>query len=85
MTIQTYRYFRPEHGGSIEHSYEFQSNWKRDNADWIAEDAADNFHSEHDGWEASWPMKLSIVFDDGTIETFEVERETVPTFSAARV
>ena len=85
MSKYTYRYFRPEHGGNVEHAHEFGSDWSREHSDWIAEDAAAEHFHNHDGWEASWPMKLSIVFDDGSIETFEVDQEAEPVFHATSV
>jgi hypothetical protein len=48
---------------------------------WAAEEAAEVFHSEHDGWEAQWPVIFRI-YPPGS-DTFvrvEVEREAVPAF-----
>lgn len=52
-----------------------------------AETSADHYHSEHDGWEASWPLKIDLAAsEDGpVIATFEVYREYEPTFSARKV
>jgi hypothetical protein len=57
---------------------------KKDDRRWFAEECAQDYHWNHDGWEASWPMKISIAeTEDGPIiETFEVEREAEPVFYA---
>lgn len=50
----------------------------------VAIDAAEDYHSHHDGWESVWPLEF-VIYDaeDGDpIARFEVERETVPTFHA---
>jgi hypothetical protein len=83
--MSKYKYFRPDHGGSIERAHEFDSDWGPDHGDWIAEDAAQDHYHEHDGWESSWPVKFSIVFDDGRIETYEIELDHEPSFSASLV
>jgi hypothetical protein len=50
----------------------------------VAEAAARDFFSEHDGWEASWPIEFSIFnVDDGFIGAFKVYCESVPQFSAS--
>lgn len=53
---------------------------------WIAEDAAKDYHSEHDGWEASWPVTISI-FDEAGVHLgdVEVEREYDPVFTGTVV
>ena len=52
--------------------------------DSIAEQCADDFHSEHDGWEASWPRVFALYRDNKSpaFARFEVEREMVPQFNA---
>lgn len=52
-----------------------------------AVDAAEDYHGNHDGWEDRWPIEIEI-FDseDGpSAGRFEVERESVPQFSAREV
>lgn len=48
----------------------------------MAEDAAEDFHSNHDGWETSWPLTFVIKQDGQVLGTFEVDRDTVPEFNA---
>lgn len=50
----------------------------------VAIDAAEDFHSNHDGWESVWPMDFTIYeSEEGpAVGRFEVERETVPQFHA---
>lgn len=50
---------------------------------WIAEECADDFHSNHDGWESTWPMKFKLWDPQGNVVgVFEVDREYTPTFHA---
>jgi hypothetical protein len=48
--------------------------------------AADDYHSEHDGWESSWPLTFALYeSEDGPeMARFEVDREAVPHFTAHR-
>ena len=81
---KTYQYRYSVEDCDFDNSYKLESNWGLECPDYIAEDAADNYHSCHDGWENSWPLDISVFKEDGTlIGTFEVERETVPSFSAS--
>ncbi len=55
--------------------------------DWhpyIAEQCADDWHSNHDGFEARWP-RVFVLYADKTgpaVARFKVDRETVPQFNA---
>ena len=52
---------------------------------WVAEMAAEDYHSNHDGWEASWPLTFVITDMGGNrLGQCLVERETVPQFRASR-
>lgn len=52
----------------------------------LAEAAADDYHSHHDGWEGPWPLLITLLNDDGTeVGVFEVDREMVPSFWAREV
>lgn len=50
-----------------------------------AEVAASDFYSEHDGWESTWPLTITLY--DGKngpeLGRFTVEREYEPVFRAA--
>lgn len=47
---------------------------------------AEDFHSNHDGWEAAWPLEITLYEseENPAIATFEVERECEPVFYARR-
>jgi hypothetical protein len=59
-----------------------------DDADleFLAEEAAADFHSEHDGWESTWPLTITLYDgkDGPELGRFTVEREYQPAFSAQR-
>jgi len=48
----------------------------------IAQDAAEDYWDNHDGWESHWPLNIELFIDAKSVGVFEVEMETVPTFSA---
>ena len=82
-----YKYFLPDEGQTVDDAYKVES--KTDfNEPWktlIAEDCADDFHSNHDGWESNWPITITVVAPDGDSATFKVDREAVPSFYAVEV
>ena len=82
--MSTYLYAPEDY--CFEDAFQIESQWDHEeDAGWIAEEAAADFHSEHDGWESSWPLKLVLWLPDGTeIGTFTVEREFDPVFSARK-
>lgn len=51
----------------------------------IVETCAEDWHSNHDGWEAQWPRTFTLYADkEGpALAAFEVDREYVPSFSAS--
>lgn len=55
--------------------------------DSIAEQCADDWHDNHDGWEASWPRVFAIFSDKKgpAFARFEINREYEPTFSATAI
>lgn len=50
--------------------------------DWrlVATDLADDFHSNHDGWEAQWPVNIRIYKDDECVWSGDVDLEIEPNF-----
>lgn len=54
--------------------------------EFIAEEAAADFHSEHDGWEGNWPRTITLYDgkDGPALGQFTVDREYEPSFSAQR-
>lgn len=69
----------------LEPDYSFESCWDADDLEWLAEDAANDYHSNHDGWEASWPVKFAIFDGDTVLGKFEIELEFQPSFSAEEI
>ena len=68
--------------------YQLITNWDIDaDPDYIAQDAADDFFSNHDGWEASWPLIITLHTIKGGLEKSRmiVDMEAVPTFTAQRI
>jgi hypothetical protein len=69
-----------------EGDYQFKSAWGADDVESLAEDAAADFHSEHDGWECTWPITFAIFSkDDVFIANVTVERDVEPVFNAYKV
>lgn len=69
-----------------ESRYKFGSSWDRDSPEYLAEDAADNFHHLHDGWECDWPLTFRVFDTDGQkIGDFEIDRDMSPVFSATSI
>ncbi len=50
----------------------------------MAEECAQDFHGNHDGWESRWPREFTLYeSEDGpALATFQIEREAVPMFTA---
>ena len=50
----------------------------------LAERCADDFHSNHDGWECRWPREFELYeSEDGpAVAKLLIERESVPLFTA---
>jgi hypothetical protein len=81
----TYRFNIPD-TMVFEDDYEFKSNFDEEDGDWLAEQAAENYHQKHDGWESSWPITFIIRKEDGSeIGRYEVDREIAPQFFARKV
>jgi hypothetical protein len=60
-----------------------ETGWDRDDIDYIAEECAEDFYHNHDGWEHQWP-KTFFIFDESEnlLGTFEIHLEHQPTFRA---
>lgn len=75
-----------EHDGSAK-TFSHRSDlppWSTDARD-AATMYAEHCHSERGGWEWSWPCDFFVRdMETGTVQRFEVERETVPEFHAGR-
>jgi hypothetical protein len=65
-------------------AFDLETIWDKENLPGVAEDAADDFHSNHDGWENSWPCEFYIFDVDGNLlGVYVVERESSPIFIAS--
>ena len=73
------KYWIPTLGYTRDSSYSFQT--KLTDHDLIAEAAANEYFSNHDGWENKWPLDFNVEIDNKVYE-FEIELETMPSFSA---
>jgi len=67
--------------------FDIEVNWPYDeNKEYIAVKCAEDFYSNHDGWEYDWPLKMYLWTSGGKkLGVFEVERETVPEFHANKL
>ena len=61
----------------------FETVWDIDDPEYMAEDAADHFYANNDGWESSWPVFFELYGDGVSLGVFEVDLEFNPTFSAS--
>lgn len=50
----------------------------------MAQDAAEDYWENHDGWEDHWPLNIELFVDCKSIGVFEVVMEMEPTFSASK-
>lgn len=83
--VTQYRYSRPDTMGEGEF-HSFSSVWDENSARFLAEDAAEDYHKNNDGWDAHWPIQLRIMSDSGDeIGIFTVESEAQPSFYATRL
>jgi hypothetical protein len=67
---------------------DFESSFGLLDIDWIAEDAAKDYHHNRDGWEhQDWPIELLLYSEDGLnlLGKFSVDREAEPVFCARKM
>lgn len=82
-----YTFTIPDIWGAEERE-EFESKWDGTDLNWVAEDAAEHYHSNCDGWEhKSWPIELYLYDEDGAnlLGKFSVDREAQPVFMARKI
>lgn len=77
--MNTYKFYLPGYTGSEEDPYTFKAAHAPYNSEGLAEDAADYYHSNCDGWEDTWPLTFCVYFE-GEWHTHKVDREAVPSF-----
>lgn len=69
----------------IDDLFDFTSVFLPSAAGWLAEEAGQDFFDNHDGWEWSWPAKVTVFNGDVSLGEFSVEMERVASFSAYEV
>jgi hypothetical protein len=78
------KYYVSDYSGP-EDAYELKTHWSG-NSLFAAEEAAEHFHDNHDGWESTWPLVFVLLDDDlNELGRFSVDREAVPHFIAMRI
>lgn len=79
------KYYIPDYGETAGDAEEIKPAYKNQSfstyPDEYATDAALYIHSNRDGWEASWPMVIVVIDEEGKEHWFSVEREYEPVFS----
>lgn len=86
--MKTTFWYTVEDGNITYGPYEIESTWGTEHPEWVAEEAAEDFFHNHDGWEHKWPLKISIESGSAYMQNqmhFEVDMESVPSFSATEV
>jgi hypothetical protein len=61
--------------------------YESDSLEIIAQDAAEDYHHNHDGWEhSSWPIEIHLYDENEKIlGKFSVDRDVEPVFSARKI
>lgn len=75
------KFWVPEDGETEDDAVELHSLYA-DDLGWAAEEAAEWYHDNCDGWEASWPKTFRLSNGKECAE-FVVDREYTPTFVAS--
>jgi hypothetical protein len=79
-----YRYAVDDYNDGFDDAFLLCSDFSAENVRFVAEDAGENYHYHHDGWEDSWPVKIEVWNSVGkSLGLFTVDREAVPQFSAS--
>ena len=77
--MNTYKIWAPVYGETVDDHGDFNSVY--DDLEYVAEDFADYYHDNCDGWECSWPITFHIADENGKLlGVVEVDRETRPSF-----
>ena len=63
---------------------EFKSGWRPSDANYIAEDAAENYWDYFTGWEDDWPQSFEIFHEGKSLGRFTVNQEPRPEFHAEK-
>lgn len=84
------KFFLPEHGGSLEdaheHHVELMGGGEEIDIEDAAEQFAEHFADEHDGWDYTWPIVFTVHdMEDNFLGNVKVELESRPHFSGRKV
>ena len=84
--MQKYKYkYQVDDSKFDKWAFDLKTNWDSDCLGHVAEAAADDYHSNHNGWEAHWPCDIYIFDLDGNpLGVFVVQREAEPVFLATK-
>ena len=82
--LEPYRYSAGDHPNyhTPDSRYELPRGQCLYTEDWrlVATDLADDYYSNHDGWESNWPVHFRIYKDGECVWKGDVEREMEPAF-----
>ena len=73
--------YEVDNGG---HKFKFNTTWIVEYDDHIAEETANDYFNNHDGWEDSWPIRIELFIESKSIGVYSVELEHQPIFSACK-
>ena len=60
--------------------------WDEEDAEFAAQACAEDYHSNHDGWESNWPLTFRLWDKTGKhLGDFGVDRDVEPVFFARKV
>lgn len=82
-----FTYNIPDIMGEEERS-KFFSSWDQDDLEYLAASAAEDFHSNRDGWEyRNWPIEIFLYEENGItlLGKFSVDRDVEPVFCARKM
>ena len=78
-----FKYWLPEHAQSLDDAFQVDSECRHPQD--VAADAARNYHQRRGGYEAEWPLRITVEMQNVTQRTFEVDRESRPHFFAVEI
>jgi hypothetical protein len=79
---EKYDYTYTAHDYEDAQEFELRTIWEPDQVEEVAEEAAEDYFHNHDGWESSWPRPITIFRDGKKLRTVSVDMEAVPKFFA---
>lgn len=65
--------------------FDIHSVFSEEDGEYIAQEAAEDYHSCHDGWESIWPLVITIYSEGRVVGKYDVERDVEPVFYATEV